>query len=74
MVAVCATCNARIITSMHGRWFDPVAAVKPVTAFGKAHRCGSALHAPATIPLDTPMAVASRGRKTVVVNLSDKEI
>jgi hypothetical protein len=48
MVAICSTCNNRIITSMHGRWFDPIAAVNPVTAFGKAHRCtDKALHVPA---------------------------
>lgn len=48
MVSTCSTCGVRIITASTGRWYDPVAAVNPVTAFIRSHRCGTALHTPNT--------------------------
>jgi len=47
MVSTCKTCQARILTDSSGSWFDPVAAVNPVTAFNSAHRCEGSTHTPA---------------------------
>jgi hypothetical protein len=75
MVSTCTTCSTKILTSSAGLWFDPVAAVNPVTAYRKAHRCTNGeAHTP-LLSVNTQVAV--RGRKTAVVSFDgtfEKEI
>lgn len=74
MIAICKTCQARIITTGSARWIDPKISHSHVAAFGKAHRCGDGFHEPnpETLPVNTQAAIA--GRKTRIVNVDLKEV